>query len=109
MSLQLTDQYCLYTTRSFRNCTHSLFRRYSFCSYQQALSSAQIGLRKLEELEVPIKRPEDYFAEMLKTDDHMRKVGTKPPVYKCAFYSMRGIDAACHIVHVSFSLPRIQC
>lgn len=43
-------------------------------SYQQACSSVKIGLRKLEELGVPIQRPEDYFAEMVKTDDHMRKV-----------------------------------
>lgn len=34
----------------------------------------KIGLRKLEELEVPTTRPDDYFAEMIKTDDHMRKV-----------------------------------
>ena len=44
-------------------------------SYQQALSSVEVGLRKLEEFEIPTKRPEDYFAEMVKTDDHMRKVG----------------------------------
>ena len=47
-----------------------------FRSYQQACSSVQIGLRKLEELGVPTQRPEDYFAEMVKTDDHMRKVNT---------------------------------
>ena len=44
------------------------------CSYQQAQSAVAIGLRKLEELGVPVKRPDDYFAEMVKTDDHMRKV-----------------------------------
>lgn len=33
-----------------------------------------VGLRKLEELGVPTQRPEDYYAEMVKTDDHMRKV-----------------------------------
>ena len=32
------------------------------------------GLRKLEKLGVPTQRPEDYYAEMVKTDDHMRKV-----------------------------------
>lgn len=32
------------------------------------------GLRKLEGLGVPIQRPEDYYAEMVKTDDHMRRV-----------------------------------
>lgn len=43
-------------------------------SYQQALSAVQLGQRKLEELNIPITRPDDYFAEMVKTDDHMRKV-----------------------------------
>lgn len=28
----------------------------------------------MEELSVPTERPEDYFAEMIKTDDHMRKI-----------------------------------
>ena len=45
-------------------------------SYQQACSSVKVGLRKLEELGVPTQRPEDYFAEMVKNDDHMRKVGS---------------------------------
>lgn len=43
-------------------------------SYQQAQSSASIGRRKLEELGIQTTRPDDYFAEMVKTDDHMRKV-----------------------------------
>ena len=43
-------------------------------SYQQAQSGVKIGLRKLEELGIATTRPEDYFAEMVKTDDHMRKV-----------------------------------
>ena len=50
--------------------THHFF----VSSYQQAQSAVAIGLRKLEELGVPVKRPDDYFAEMVKTDDHMRKV-----------------------------------
>lgn len=45
-------------------------------SYNQALTSAQLGQQKMEELGVAIKRPGDYFAEMVKTDDHMRKVHT---------------------------------
>ena len=43
-------------------------------SYHQARAAAAIGLRKLEELGIPTERPEDYFAEMIKGDDHMRKV-----------------------------------
>ena len=50
--------------------SHSL----SVCSYQQAQSAAKIGLRKLEDLGIPTTRPDDYYAEMLKTDDHMTKV-----------------------------------
>lgn len=46
----------------------------SLHSYQQAQSAVAIGLRKLQELDVPTTRPDDYFAEMIKTDDHMRKV-----------------------------------
>ena len=49
--------------------------RWSFCSsYRQAQWAASVGLRKLEELGIPTQRPDDYFAEMVKTDDHMRKV-----------------------------------
>ena len=33
------------------------------------------ALPKLKQLGVPIERPSDYFAEMVKTDDHMQKVG----------------------------------
>ena len=43
-------------------------------SYHQAQSSALTGLKKLEKLGVPTRRPDDYFAEMVKTDDHMRRV-----------------------------------
>ena len=32
------------------------------------------GLQKLEEQGVPYLRPENYFAEMIKIDDHMKKV-----------------------------------
>ena len=32
------------------------------------------ALPKLNKLGVGTKRPEDYFAEMVKTDDHMQRV-----------------------------------
>lgn len=41
---------------------------------EQAQSAVVIGLEKLSELDIPTLRPEDYFAEMMKNDDHMRKV-----------------------------------
>ena len=31
------------------------------------------GIRKLHDLGVPTKRPNDYFAEMVKSDQHMDK------------------------------------
>lgn len=42
--------------------------------YHQVRAATVIGLSKLEELGVPTERPDDYFAEMVKGDDHMRKV-----------------------------------
>ena len=43
-------------------------------SLRQAQCSTYIGIEKLKELDVPTGRPLDYFAEMIKTDNHMRKV-----------------------------------
>jgi len=42
--------------------------------YNIALKGALEGLSILKQLEVPIDRPDDYFAEMIKTDGHMAKV-----------------------------------
>ena len=45
--------------------------------YNQALAAAQVACRKLEERGAKmaqIFRPDDYFAEMVKGDDHMRRV-----------------------------------
>ncbi|XP_046328877.2 probable rRNA-processing protein EBP2 [Haliotis rufescens] len=45
--------------------------------YCQAQASVVRGMAKLHHLEVPTKRPEDYFAQMAKSDDHMKKVREK--------------------------------
>jgi len=45
--------------------------------YCQAQIAAKEALSKLRNLGVPTERPEDYFAEMLKTDAHMQKVRSK--------------------------------
>ena len=45
-------------------------------SYKQAQMAVAEALPKLRKLGVPIERPSDYFAEMVKTDDHMQKVGS---------------------------------
>ena len=47
----------------------------SACSVHQAQAALRVGLEKLVELDIPITRPSNYFAEMVKTDDHMRRVG----------------------------------
>lgn len=40
----------------------------------QALSAVQQASAKLEAAGTPWRRPLDYFAEMVKTDEHMSKV-----------------------------------
>lgn len=44
--------------------------------HRQAQAAVIEGMRRLHELKVPTKRPDDYFAEMAKSDDHMQKVRT---------------------------------
>jgi Eukaryotic rRNA processing protein EBP2 len=40
----------------------------------QALGAARVAIAKMEAAGVPWRRPPDYYAEMVKTDDHMLKV-----------------------------------
>lgn len=42
--------------------------------HRQAQSAAVEGLERLKALGILTKRPEDYFAEMAKSDSHMQKV-----------------------------------
>lgn len=42
--------------------------------YRQAQTAVRDGVEKLKELGIPTKRPDDYFAEMAKTDEHMQKI-----------------------------------
>jgi len=44
------------------------------CSYGQALAAVTVARTELDRLGVPYRRPDDYFAAMLKSDDHMKKV-----------------------------------
>jgi rRNA-processing protein EBP2 len=44
------------------------------CSYDATLSAALQAYTLLKEHGVPVARPSDYYTEMLKTDDHMRRV-----------------------------------
>eukprot|EP00002_Diphylleia_rotans_P023893 TRINITY_DN4707_c0_g1_i6.p1 TRINITY_DN4707_c0_g1~~TRINITY_DN4707_c0_g1_i6.p1 ORF type:complete len:267 (-),score=74.69 TRINITY_DN4707_c0_g1_i6:2039-2839(-) len=45
--------------------------------YHQALECVTIGRARLKSMNVPFIRPEDYFAEMLKSDEHMTQVRAK--------------------------------
>ncbi|XP_017558886.1 probable rRNA-processing protein EBP2 [Pygocentrus nattereri] len=45
--------------------------------YRQAQATVLEALPKLKKLQIPTKRPDDYFAEMAKTDQHMQKVRKK--------------------------------
>jgi len=42
--------------------------------YRQAQGAVMNGIAKLKKLNIPTTRPEDYFAEMVKTDEHMQKL-----------------------------------
>jgi len=52
---------------------HNDFKR-EMNFYRQGQEAVLKALPRLKELSVPTKRPEDYFAEMAKSDDHMKKV-----------------------------------
>ncbi len=47
------------------------------CSYNQALAAVKAARTEWERLGHSHYRPDDYFAEMLKTDGHMAKVKTR--------------------------------
>lgn len=42
--------------------------------HRQAQAAVLEGLARLKALGIPTKRPDDYFAEMAKSDSHMQKV-----------------------------------
>ncbi|KAF9160116.1 rRNA-processing protein and EBNA1-binding protein ebp2 [Actinomortierella ambigua] len=42
--------------------------------YEQALEAAVIGRDRLKKEGIPFERPDDYFAEMVKSDEHMAKI-----------------------------------
>lgn len=42
--------------------------------YERALESANECVCKLKDLDVPVRRPDDYYAEMVKSDEHMKRV-----------------------------------
>eukprot|EP01026_Neomeris_dumetosa_P061913 TRINITY_DN5850_c1_g1_i1.p1 TRINITY_DN5850_c1_g1~~TRINITY_DN5850_c1_g1_i1.p1 ORF type:complete len:293 (-),score=62.48 TRINITY_DN5850_c1_g1_i1:174-1052(-) len=54
------------------NADDDLERELSF--YNQALEATKLAIGKLEDLKIPWTRPDDYYAEMVKSDVHMSKV-----------------------------------
>lgn len=51
----------------------SLFINIHF-SYKQAQKAVQEALPRLEKMGIAVHRPDDYYAEMAKSDEHMKKV-----------------------------------
>lgn len=49
------------------------FRR-EMTFHRQAQAAVVDGIARLHKLNLPTKRPDDYFAEMAKTDEHMQKI-----------------------------------
>lgn len=45
--------------------------------YNMARENVKKGMEILVQAKVPISRPDDFFAEMLKSDDHMAKVKSR--------------------------------
>ena len=52
---------------------HNDFKR-ELLFYRQAQSAVLEALPRLKSMKIPTKRPQDYFAQMAKTDEHMQKV-----------------------------------
>lgn len=52
---------------------HNDFKR-EMTFYRQAQAAVLKGYKNLQELGLKTMRPEDYFAEMAKSDDHMQKI-----------------------------------
>ena len=49
--------------------------------YEHSLRAVKIGRNRLTELNIPFKRPADYFCEHVKTDAHMGRVSKSINVY----------------------------
>ncbi|KAG1448396.1 hypothetical protein G6F56_008954 [Rhizopus delemar] len=55
--------------------TDDMARELAF--YQQALEAAKLGRELVKKANVEFSRPDDYFAEMVKSDEHMAKIRQK--------------------------------
>jgi rRNA-processing protein EBP2 len=43
-------------------------------SYRQAQATVLEAIPRLKKEKIPTKRPDDYYAQMAKSDEHMKKV-----------------------------------
>jgi rRNA-processing protein EBP2 len=55
--------------------------------YRQAQATVLEALPRLHSLGIPTRRPEDYFAQMIKSDQHMQKVSLFKQRVKLQFFS----------------------
>merc|ERR1719233_2674482 len=55
---------------------HNAFKR-EMLFYRQAQAAVLEALPRLHSINIRTKRPDDYFAQMAKTDDHMNKIRSK--------------------------------
>merc|ERR1711909_141992 len=55
---------------------HNDFKR-EMLFYRQAQAAVLEAIPRLHSMNIRTKRPEDYFAQMAKTDDHMNKIRSK--------------------------------
>merc|ERR1712034_232846 len=55
---------------------HNDFKR-EMMFYRQAQAAVLEAIPRLHSMNIRTKRPEDYFAQMAKTDEHMNKIRTK--------------------------------
>ncbi|OLL24903.1 putative rRNA-processing protein ebp2 [Neolecta irregularis DAH-3] len=76
-SLKFSDHQVVISSEAvnIKDVNDDLSRELAF--YKQALEAAQNGKKLFVNEGVPFTRPTDYFAEMLKTDQHMDKVKNK--------------------------------
>jgi len=56
-----------------KDIVHNDFKR-EMLFYRQAQSAVLEGIKRLHAMNIPTRRPEDYFAQMVKTDDHMQRI-----------------------------------
>ncbi|KAJ1618257.1 eukaryotic rRNA processing [Pavlovales sp. CCMP2436] len=74
---EFRDTLCIVTDRPIElgDVDDDLKRELAF--YNNALQAVHLAQAKLDELGIPHKRPDDYFAEMVKSDSHMARVKTR--------------------------------